>query len=85
MKKIALLGLGTMGSGMGQNLLKAGFDLTVYNRTPSKADPLRSKGARNLVGRKRRSAGIKAGQCVHRVRNSDARVDRGAFLCRNRT
>lgn len=45
MKKIALLGLGTMGSGMGQNLLKAGFDLTVYNRTPSKADPLRSKGA----------------------------------------
>jgi 3-hydroxyisobutyrate dehydrogenase len=43
---VALLGLGTMGSGMAQNLLKAGFNLTVYNRTASKADALAADGAR---------------------------------------
>ena len=36
--KIALLGLGTMGHGMAVNLLKAGFPLTVYNRTRAKAE-----------------------------------------------
>jgi len=35
---IALLGLGTMGRGMAANLLKAGFPLTVWNRTKAKAD-----------------------------------------------
>jgi len=42
---IALLGLGTMGRGMAANLLKAGFPLTVWNRTRSKADALSSSGA----------------------------------------
>ncbi|HTF62718.1 MAG TPA: NAD(P)-dependent oxidoreductase [Edaphobacter sp.] len=46
MEKIALLGLGTMGSGMGQNLLKTNFSLTVYNRTASKAQLLHSRGAK---------------------------------------
>ena len=44
--KVAILGLGTMGSGMAANLLKAGFPLTVYNRTPAKARPLVDAGAR---------------------------------------
>jgi 3-hydroxyisobutyrate dehydrogenase len=43
---VALLGVGTMGSGMGANLLKAGFPLTVYNRTPAKTEPLIAKGAK---------------------------------------
>jgi 3-hydroxyisobutyrate dehydrogenase len=43
---VALLGLGTMGNGMAQNLLKAGFPLTVYNRTASKAEALSEMGAR---------------------------------------
>jgi 3-hydroxyisobutyrate dehydrogenase len=43
--KIALLGLGTMGNGMGMNLLKAGFPLTVYNRTRSRASLLEAAGA----------------------------------------
>ena len=30
-KTIAYLGLGTMGSGMASNLLKAGYELTVWN------------------------------------------------------
>jgi 3-hydroxyisobutyrate dehydrogenase len=43
--RVALLGLGTMGSGMAQNLLKAGFPLTVYNRKQSKTVPLVELGA----------------------------------------
>jgi 3-hydroxyisobutyrate dehydrogenase len=45
-ENIAILGLGTMGAGMAMNLLKAGFSLTVYNRTASKAQELVSAGAR---------------------------------------
>jgi 3-hydroxyisobutyrate dehydrogenase len=43
---VALLGLGTMGSGMAKNLLKAGFPLAVFNRTASKAQPFVALGAR---------------------------------------
>ena len=39
-------GLGSMGSGMAANLLKAGHALTVYNRTPAKAEALVAEGAR---------------------------------------
>jgi 3-hydroxyisobutyrate dehydrogenase len=45
MQQIALLGTGTMGIGMGENLLKAGFRVTAYNRTPVKAAPLSEAGA----------------------------------------
>jgi len=44
-QRVALLGIGTMGSGMAANLLKAGFPLTVYNRTRAKAEPLAAQGA----------------------------------------
>lgn len=43
---VAILGLGTMGSGMAANLVKAGYPLAVYNRTRSKAEPLAEQGAR---------------------------------------
>ena len=36
-ENVALLGVGTMGAGMAANLLKAGFSLSVYNRTAAKA------------------------------------------------
>lgn len=42
--RVALLGLGTMGSGMATNLLKAGISLTVWNRTRAKAEPLAQMG-----------------------------------------
>src|SRR2546421_2425381 len=45
-KKIAYLGLGTMGSGMASNLLKAGYQLTVWNRSIEKCKPFARKGAR---------------------------------------
>jgi 3-hydroxyisobutyrate dehydrogenase-like beta-hydroxyacid dehydrogenase len=44
-RKIGLIGLGLMGRPMGMNLLKAGHVLTVWNRTPSKAQELVSSGA----------------------------------------
>ncbi|KAL8056081.1 hypothetical protein ABFX02_04G096500 [Erythranthe guttata] len=44
--RIGFLGLGIMGSPMAQNLIKAGCDVTVWNRTKSKCDPLVSLGAK---------------------------------------
>ncbi|GAX39755.1 putative 2-hydroxy-3-oxopropionate reductase [Tolypothrix sp. NIES-4075] len=45
MKRIAYLGLGIMGSGMATNLLKAGYDLSVWNRNPESCKPLVEQGA----------------------------------------
>lgn len=45
MEKIAYLGLGIMGSGMAQNLLKAGYSVTAWNRSPEACKPLIEKGA----------------------------------------
>ncbi len=45
MKRIGFIGLGLMGSGMSMNLLKAGFPLTIWNRTASKMKPLLDAGA----------------------------------------
>jgi 3-hydroxyisobutyrate dehydrogenase len=44
--RVAILGLGTMGTGMAKNLLKAGFEVAAYNRSPAKAAPLAAAGAR---------------------------------------
>jgi 3-hydroxyisobutyrate dehydrogenase-like beta-hydroxyacid dehydrogenase len=44
--QIGLIGLGQMGSGIAANILKAGHDLTVYNRTRAKAEALASQGAK---------------------------------------
>jgi 3-hydroxyisobutyrate dehydrogenase-like beta-hydroxyacid dehydrogenase len=45
-KTISYLGLGTMGSGMASNLLKAGYKLTVWNRSAEKCEPFSRKGVR---------------------------------------
>ena len=44
--KLGLIGLGLMGRPIGMNLLKAGFPLTVWNRTASRADELVAAGAK---------------------------------------
>nr|KJB70190.1 hypothetical protein B456_011G065100 [Gossypium raimondii] len=44
--RVGFLGLGIMGSPMAQNLIKAGCDVIVWNRTKSKCDPLISLGAK---------------------------------------
>ncbi|HEV2205604.1 MAG TPA: NAD(P)-dependent oxidoreductase [Candidatus Acidoferrales bacterium] len=43
---VGLIGLGLMGKPMGRNLLKAGFLLTVWNRTKQRADDLVREGAK---------------------------------------
>lgn len=43
---VGLIGLGLMGKPMGRNLLKAGFPLTVWNRTKQRADDLVREGAK---------------------------------------
>lgn len=43
-EKIGFIGLGIMGQGMVRNLHKAGFSLTVWNRTPTKTEPFRELG-----------------------------------------
>jgi 3-hydroxyisobutyrate dehydrogenase-like beta-hydroxyacid dehydrogenase len=44
--KIGFIGLGNMGSAMAANLLKAGHEVTAYNRSPDKVDALAAQGAR---------------------------------------
>jgi len=43
--KVAVIGLGGMGSPIAANLISAGHVVTVYNRTQSKAEPLVKQGA----------------------------------------
>jgi 3-hydroxyisobutyrate dehydrogenase len=46
MRAVTLLGLGTMGNGMANQLLAAGIPLTVWNRSPEKARALEARGAK---------------------------------------
>ena len=45
MKKIGFIGIGIMGESMVRNLMKAGYEVAVYNRTKSKADAVVAEGA----------------------------------------
>lgn len=46
MERTGFVGLGTMGSSMAANLLRAGAELTVWNRTPGRAADLVAAGAK---------------------------------------
>ena len=46
MRRIALLGLGSMGGAMAANWLKKGFPLTIWNRTRAKTEGYSARGAR---------------------------------------
>lgn len=46
MKKIGFVGLGIMGGSMATNLLAAGYELAVFNRSPGKSEALAALGAR---------------------------------------
>ena len=45
-QKIGWIGAGRMGTPMAERLLKAGFDVSIWNRTRAKAEPLAAKGAK---------------------------------------
>ena len=47
-KKMGFAGLGLMGVRMAENLVKKGFPLSVWNRTPGKAGGLVGAGAREV-------------------------------------
>lgn len=54
-RKVTVIGLGRMGAGIATNIQKAGFELTVYNRTLSKAASFAEKGA-NVANTAREAA-----------------------------
>ena len=45
-QKIGWIGMGRMGFPMAERLLKAGYDVSIWNRTRSKAEPLAAKGGK---------------------------------------
>ena len=45
-QKIGWIGMGRMGYPMAERLLKAGYDVSIWNRTRSKAEPLAAKGGK---------------------------------------
>ena len=49
MHKVAFIGTGIMGAPIAGHLMDAGYSLTVYNRTPLKAQPLVDRGARARI------------------------------------
>jgi 3-hydroxyisobutyrate dehydrogenase-like beta-hydroxyacid dehydrogenase len=57
-EQVGFIGLGIMGQGMARNLLQAGFDLTVWNRTASKAQAMGDEGAKVAA-----SPAALAGEC----------------------
>lgn len=64
MKRVGYIGLGIMGAPMAANLLKAGFQVTVWNRTASRADPLVKLGAKTAASPAEVAAQVEA-VCVN--------------------
>jgi 3-hydroxyisobutyrate dehydrogenase len=55
--RLGWIGMGRMGQPMAERLLKAGHDLSIWNRTRAKAEPLAAKGA-TVVDRPADLAGV---------------------------
>ena len=68
--KIAVLGLGAMGSRMALRWLKAGYEVIVWNRTPQKSETLKNENAK--VAASPREAAHRADVVVSMVRDNDA-------------
>ena len=49
MKKIGFIGIGVMGCAMASNLMKKGYELTVYTRTKQKAEVLLDSPDKGLI------------------------------------
>ncbi len=73
--KVGFIGLGHMGSGMARNLLKAAHAVTVYNRTPARADALVAEGALRAES----VAQACGGEAVITMLSNDAAVEEVAF------
>ncbi len=73
--RIGFIGLGNMGSGMAGNLLKAGYEVTAYNRSPAKVDALVELGAKRAES----VAAACTGDVVFTMLADDAAVQHAAF------
>lgn len=73
--EIGLIGLGNMGSGMAANLLKRGHNVTVYNRTSSKAQAVVAQGAHYAA----QVAGACRGDAVITMLADDSAVESVVF------
>ncbi len=71
--KIAFLGLGAMGSRMALNLIKAGYDLTVWNRTAKTTEEFVRHGAKQALTPK--EAANEADIVISMVRDNEASKD----------
>jgi 3-hydroxyisobutyrate dehydrogenase-like beta-hydroxyacid dehydrogenase len=72
MSQIGFLGTGLLGSGMVENLLRRGHQVTVWNRTESKARALADLGAAVASSPEQAAAGAER---VHMALSDDAAVD----------
>ena len=70
---IGFIGLGALGQPIAHSLLKAGYHLKVYNRTASKAEPLKALGAE--IASRPADALSPGGIIVTVVSNDDAQED----------
>jgi 3-hydroxyisobutyrate dehydrogenase-like beta-hydroxyacid dehydrogenase len=73
--KIGFIGLGQMGSAMARNLIKAGHDVTVFNRSAGKSGPLLELGAHEATD----IAGASQGEAVITMLADDSAVADIAF------
>ena len=56
-KKVGFIGLGKMGAPIAKNILKTGYDLTVYNRSADKLKPLLDEGAKSATSPREAAVG----------------------------
>ena len=55
-EKVGFIGLGIMGKPMAKNLIEAGYELVLFNRTREKAEELADDGAASVAGNPREVA-----------------------------
>jgi len=77
--RVAILGLGLMGTGMARRLLTKGFPVAVYNRSREKAEALAADGA--MVAGSPREAAVKARVVISMV--ADDAASRAVWLGEN--
>lgn len=76
MEKIAFLGIGIMGNNVVTNLLKAGYPVTVYNRTKARTDPLVKLGAKYAASPKE---AVKDADVVMIMLSDDSAIENVVF------
>ncbi len=76
MEKIAFLGIGIMGHNIVSNLIKAGYPVTVYNRSAWKCEPLVKMGATQALTPRDAASGV---EIVMIMLNDDTGIDQVVF------